>query len=185
MSQTKKNSLSFVKKMCDNMETHQFMLSYRGEISQEITKALLSMAEKRLDLSGADLNIKKKVFGVMVECLQNITKHSDKQKYVQSSLFMIGKNEDEYLVYSGNVLMTDKVHDLKTKLYRINAMKKEELAEFYKFLMKADHFSNTGGAGLGLIDMARKTGNKLDFDFEPVDENYYYFSLRTKINTSN
>jgi len=41
--------------------------------------------------------------------------------------------------------------------------------------------SNKGGAGLGLIDMARKSGNKLLYAFEKVDEKFSYFYLHTEI----
>jgi hypothetical protein len=38
-----------------------------------------------------------------------------------------------------------------------------------------------GGGGLGMIDIARKTGQKLNFDFAPVDDKYSFFSLNIKI----
>ncbi len=37
--------LDFVSKIRDKMKSHNFMLSYRGNFSQDITKALLSVSE--------------------------------------------------------------------------------------------------------------------------------------------
>ena len=42
-------------------------------------------------------------------------------------------------------------------------------------------FSEKGGAGLGLVEMARKSGQKLEYDFEQVDENFSYFYLQIKL----
>ena len=42
---------------------------------------------------------------------------------------------------------------------------------------------NKGGAGLGLIEMAKKTGNKLDYDFVPLDDEYAYFILSKTVNS--
>lgn len=48
-------------------------------------------------------------------------------------------------------------------------------------MLNNDKISNKGGAGLGLIEMARKSGNKLDFDFSDINDNYSYFYMGTKV----
>jgi len=174
--------LRFVTQLRDKMKNHNFMLSYRGFFSQDITKALLSVTEKKLEQEGVDSNVKKKVFHVMVECLQNIAKHNDNQEddIEADSLFMLGRSVDNYMIYSGNVVLQEKVTDLTNKLLAINAMSKEELKELYKMvILSGDGLSEKAGAGLGLIDIAKKSGSKLDFDFESINEKYTFFSLRT------
>jgi hypothetical protein len=43
--------------------------------------------------------------------------------------------------------------------------------------------SEVGGAGLGFIDVARKTENKLEYAFFDIESaNYKYFTLKTQIN---
>ena len=41
--------------------------------------------------------------------------------------------------------------------------------------------SDKGGGGLGMIDIARKSGQKLDFDFQQVDEEFSFYSLNINI----
>ena len=41
--------------------------------------------------------------------------------------------------------------------------------------------SDKGGGGLGMIDIARKSGKKLDFDFHKVDDEYSFYSLNINI----
>lgn len=174
------NSLHFVYPLRNQMRTHNFMLAYRGAFSQEITKALLTTTEKKLTLEGTEASIKKKVFYVMVECLQNICKHTE-TKDEPAALFMIGGMEKEYVIYSGNVIANDKTQGLKNKLVAINSMGKEELKELYKSLMTAPELSESGGAGLGLIDIAKKSGNKFDFEFQSINTASTFFSLKTAI----
>ena len=38
-----------------------------------------------------------------------------------------------------------------------------------------------GGAGLGLIDIARKTEQKLEYQFLPIDDDSYFFILKVEI----
>lgn len=175
-------------------ELHKIMLSkklilvYEGEFTQENTKVVLSMAENNMEKIGEENNIKRKVFNVMVECLQNICKHADEYKKVVTeevedhpAIFMIGKGDDGYVVASGNAMLSDKVEALKDKLHHINSLDKEGLKIFYKEIITKGSMNERGGAGLGLIDMARKSGQKLEFDFEKIDTKYSFFSLQTKI----
>lgn len=176
------DDLNFVSEVRRQMDENQLMLSYRGEMSQEIVMALLNLTEKKLtQTTSFDVSIKTRVFGVMVECLQNITKHSDKGKHERSNMFMIGFSDLGYMIYSGNVIKAEKVEELRNKITKINTMNEEELKDFYKYWIKNESLSGKSGAGLGLIHIARKTGNPLDFDFEQVDNEHYFFSLRTLV----
>ena len=47
--------------------------------------------------------------------------------------------------------------------------------------MKEGRLSEKGGAGLGFIDIARKTGNQLEFHFLPIDEGSSFFLLTSSI----
>src|SRR5215207_2354469 len=133
MEQTLTNNLQFVGKIRDKMKKHSFMLSYRGYFSQDITRALLNVAERKLDLDGTERGVKKKVFNVMVECLQNICKHSDINPHEETGLFMIGKTGNDYVVYSGNMILNDKVDALRNKLLELNTLSLDEIKEMYKF----------------------------------------------------
>ena len=41
--------------------------------------------------------------------------------------------------------------------------------------------SEKGGGGLGMIDIARKSGQKLDYEFLPIDDVFAFFTLTIKI----
>jgi hypothetical protein len=172
--------LSYVKTLSSKMKNHNFMLSYRGAFTQDITKSILSITERKLDLDGTEVPVKKKVFNVMVECLQNICKHSEKEDS-KSALFMIGKIGSQYVIYSGNVISNENVNELQNKLIAINSMSREELKSLYITLISSIKFSASGGAGLGLIDIAKKSGSTLDYDFFKIDDQNSFFTLRTSI----
>jgi len=169
------------------MTTKNLMLVYEGEFTQEITKAVLAMAEKNLDSKGEESGIKRKVFNVMVECLQNICKHSDTvaSEDEKGAIFMIGVEDSGYVVTSGNFIGNLHVEGLKDKLEKINSLDKEGLKAFYKDLIQASEISDKGGAGLGFVDIARKSGQKLEYDFTKINAEYSFFSLKIKITRVN
>lgn len=167
------------------MLSKQLVLVYEGEFTQEITKSVLSMAERNLESTGEEEGIKRKVFNVMVECLQNICKHTDqyeKQNQVKdSAIFIIGKEEGDYNIISGNSIENQNIPNLESKLKLINSLDKDGLKSLYKEIISNTELSDKGGAGLGFVDMARKSGQKLGFSFHAIDNEYSFFVLKVVI----
>lgn len=167
------------------MMSQNLILVYQGDFTQESTKSILSMAERNLDSSGEDSSIKRKVFNVMVEALQNIVKHSDEliegQTRSHAAIFLIGKEANRYSIMSGNPVRKTNVQKLQKSLDHINGLDKDGLKELYKEIIKNTTISEKGGAGLGFVDMARKSGGKLEFEFPEMNSEYCFFCLKVNV----
>ena len=167
------------------MVSKQLVLIYEGEFTQDITKSVLSMAERNLESVGEEEGIKRKVFNVMVECLQNICKHTDitvkEQAAKENAIFLIGKEKGDYNIISGNSIANKNVPGLTEKLNLINSLDKEGLKSLYKEIISNTELSDKGGAGLGFVDMARKSGQKLVFSFHAIDAENSFFVLKVVI----
>ncbi len=157
---------------------------YKGEFSEDIAHYLLLLAERNIERNQLKGRLKKRVFHIMVESVQNITRHQDiiEEKNLQKAMFAIQKFRNIYLVTTGNLVKKIKVPYLKNKLETINSMSEEELNDFYKEVLMEDSFTSKGGAGLGLIEIARKSGNKLYYDFKDFNDEYSFFYMHTFIN---
>ena len=183
--------ISFIKSVLslhDEMASNGFSLVYEGEFSHEVMKMFTSMAERDMDKTNEERSVKRKVFHVMVECLQNMTKHSDDQDLddqVGNGLFIVGKKDGVWNVITANKIVKDKIDGLKDSIDHINSLSKDELNALYKKQIREGSLSEKGGAGLGLIDIARKTGRKLDYQFLPLeDSDNYFFLLKVRISGS-
>lgn len=176
--------MKYVYDLHNTMLNHNLILVYEGEFTQEITKSVLSMAERNMDALGEESTIKRKVFNVMVESLQNIVKHGDDMGEVVSrnkAIFIIGKDDDHYEITSGNPVKNDTADKLKAKLDEINVLDKDGLKQMYKDIIKNNKLSEKGGAGLGFVDMARKSGKQLEYSFDKIDDDSQFFSLKASI----
>jgi len=172
------------------MSKRHLILIYEGEFTQEVTKSVLAMAERNMDSFGEDSGVKRKVFNVMVECLQNISKHAanyEPGRYAKNNaLFMIGKHDSDYLITSGNAVNTVDVPEMGAKIDRINALDKDGLKDLYKHIITSKPgLSEKGGAGLGFVDMARKSGMPLEYDFEAINNTLSFFSVKITIPRKN
>ena len=53
----------------------------------------------------------------------------------------------------------------------------EELKELYRGILDVGTVTSGNGAGLGLIDLARKSGRKVSYNFEEIDDKFSFFTL--------
>jgi hypothetical protein len=181
-----KSFLEFVYEFYKSMKEHEITLVYEGEITHQITKAFTSLTESNMAKEEESNTVQKKVFHVMVECLQNISKHADdygSNDYMFSGrgIFLVSKGKDDYTVTTGNAVENTKIADLKKLLEQVNSLDKEELTEMYKKQIKEGRLSDKGGAGLGFIDIKRKTGKNLEYHFLPISEHASFFLLTSTI----
>ena len=61
---------------------------------------------------------------------------------------------------------------MEGQLNKVNSLNRDELKELYRQVMDTEQFSSKGGAGFGLIDIARKSGEKIDFSFNDLNDDY-------------
>jgi hypothetical protein len=99
----------------------------------------------------------------------------------RSAIFMIGKQDNAYTIFTGNYILNENVNGLKSRLDEVNSLTKEELKDYYKQVLNNGEMSLKGGGGLGMIDIARKTGQKLHYNFQNIDNKVSFFSLNIKI----
>lgn len=181
-----KGFLEFVYEFYKSMKAHEITLVYEGEITHQITKAFTSLTESNMAKEDEPGTVQRKVFHVMVECLQNISKHADdftSSDFLFSGrgIFLVSKGDDEYSVTTGNAVDNDRIEELTEMLENINRMNKDELKALYKKQMKEGRLSDKGGAGLGFIDIKRKTGRDLEYHFLPISDDTSFFLLTSTI----
>ena len=172
----------------DKMERYKIMLSFKGVITSGLLSSILQIMEAKLENLEEPPRTRKKVFNVLVECLQNLYHHIDDGPVdasasgeSRSAIFMIGKQEEQYSILTGNFILTENVQSLKKHLDEINQMDMMELKLYYKEILNNGEMSEKGGGGLGMIDIAKKSGQPLEYSFMPVDEENSFFTLNVKI----
>lgn len=162
------------------------MLSFKGEMSADLLTSILQIIENKLDRFGESAKVKKRMFNILVECLQNLHHHIEQPPKqfdddTPSVIVMIAKNVTGYSIITGNFILKNNAEMLKGRLEEINSMSPEEVKALYKSVLADGKLSEKGGGGLGMIDIARKSGEKLEFGFLPFADGSSFFSLNVKV----
>lgn len=176
----------------DSLERQRVMLSFKGTLTPELVTALLGLVERKMEAIEPDGRSRKRVFNVVMECLQNLYHHNGRMAAGNGQaertidphgVVMIAKADAGYSVLTGNFMAGSDVDRLKEHLDKINSLPQEGLRDLYKETLANGRFSPHGGGGLGMIDIARKSGGKLEYGFVPYDENNAFFSLNVNVTT--
>lgn len=159
------------------------ILAHYGPLSYEEIGFLLNRMSAFVDKQGMSITIKKKVYSAMVESLENIYKHQDvigsnSDFQPRFSLFL---DDKEFSLFASNSLLTQKISPLKEKLEKVNSLNKEGLKDLYKLTILSGSVSPKGGAGLGIINIAKVSENKINFKFENVNNEFSYFTINVAI----
>jgi hypothetical protein len=172
--------LEYYKKMCER----NIVLDFQGAISQDM---VVGMAEL-LKIKSSQTNIVKKLFSVFIEMAQNIaiysaervhldTRHGD----VGAGIIVVTEENNNYTITSGNLVKNRSISKIIEQCQKINRMEKGELREFYKAQIKSSRERGKKGAGVGLIDIARKSGNPIRYGVTRVDDINSFLVLSVKV----
>jgi len=178
--------LESVYTLYQDMIQRGFTLIYEGEVNHQITKTFTSMADENMGKVSEDDSVRKKVYHVMVECLQNICKHADDTEqsdsaYSGNGIFIVGRDDNAYHIISGNAVDANQKEKITQSIDFVNSLDKDKLKELYFKKLKEGSLSEKGGAGLGFIDMVKKTGHKLVYHFDKLPDGDFFFILKTTI----
>lgn len=152
---------------------------YRGPFLERFTPSILDMSQAS---PGAELqqNLGKKISYMLVECFQNVIKHgeispSNSHDSITEGLFSFKSVKDAFVINSINFVSNQDVERLTGLVAHVNSMDEVGLKQYYLDRLKNNEISEKGGAGLGLIEMARKSGQKILHEVENLNERYSLF----------
>lgn len=158
--------------------------SYRGIVDSTIVEHILALAEANFTDTKEQIQVRKRVYFIMVEALQNITRHQDvydDPDFDQSALFILKRKEQSYSITTANLIFDTAIESLRGKIDKINAMDADELRIYAKEVLSNGTFSDKGGAGLGLIEMARKSCSKFQYEFVPAKYGMSMFYINIEV----
>lgn len=175
-----------------NIFQEKVVLIYKGEVTHNLITSLMESFEQRLEEVEPQRTIRKKCFNIATECIENLRYHAtypaDGQSAnlsvnnMKASIIMITVDPEHYTFLTCNYIKAPEKKIIVDKIDKINAMDDDALRQYYKEVLSSDALSEKGTAGLGFIDIARKSGNPLNYEFQQVNEALLYYTFYVKLN---
>jgi len=176
--------LYFSKQVESAKSNGELILAYDGVLNTETISKLESEIEAKILEKGFPKGVIKKVFFICVESLQNMLIHGHKDDSGgQHNFFVLHSTPNQVKVTVANLITNSAIPKLNKDIEKINSFAEPaDLKTFYLEHLENNELSDKGGAGLGFITIAMKSGNKLKTTFEPINETRSLFLLEITIN---
>ena len=160
------------------------VFSIQGKFTTSNTESHLRQIEKQLDLNKFSRTVKKRVYSLAVEMIQNIVHHGISCPDNVDSSFAVLSQLDSIHLISQNCIFAIDTNKLSLAIDTINRMSDAELRKYHVELLCDNDFSSKGGAGLGLVTLARKSDNKIVYSIEQMNSSTSRLTLHITLNTS-
>ena len=173
----------------EEVTNNGIFLTFSGVLIHSFMVKLSDMLKTKMALFNVDKNVEMKIFSTVIEQTQNIIFYSAERVPVPSmgnemmgvGTITVGMEGDHYFVICGNMIHNENVEKLRSKLTSIQGMTPDELKQYYKEQRRMAPDSDSKGAGLGFIEMARKASRTIEFGFRKLDDQNSFFTLKTTI----
>lgn len=171
----------------ENLINDNLCLLYKGFFSDDILRKVMDLTEISIDGYEEFRKKKKRMLFLMAEGFQNIIKHGEKtlpdENHMPNQDFFLTLNRgNAFFITTGNLIENKNIEALQKQIDEVNKLDEQGLKELHKHVMKHGSLSDKGGAGLGLITIARKSNQKLNYLFEKhtEDMSIYYSQILLK-----
>ena len=172
-----------------DLDQRGIIFSFSGYLSEEILYSLGNALRQKMTLEDANVSTVKKVFSVFVEQAQNIIRYSadklsgDGAKSIElsSGMVTIGTENNRFFIVCANVVLASDEPRLRERLERLRAMDRDAIKAYYKEQLREAPEEQSKGATIGLIEIARRASEPIEFDFDPIDSDKFFFCMKVSI----
>lgn len=173
----------------NGIKKEKIVFCYSGPISHSTIEGIGSTLRLDLEIEEAGMSTSQKIFSVFIEQMQNILNYSEEkivndselEKELRIGVLVIGQEENKFYVYCGNKIYNKDVEKIQSRIDEISGLNQDELKALYKQRRRSEPEEGSKGAGLGLIEMARKSGRPIECSFKKLDEEFSFFSIKVLV----
>ncbi len=160
------------------------IVAYDGVLNTETISKLETEIEEKIIELGVPKAALKKIFFICVESLQNMLIHGHRDSNgSQHNYFLVYKKGAQIIIATANLIGNDSIEKVNSDLNTINSFNDPaELKAYYINHLEKNELSEKGGAGLGFITIAMKSGNKLSYRFDKISEQNSLFKIEAFVN---
>jgi len=172
----------------DRLDKDGILICFSGPFSHSIIEELGHAVKKYMESEQASRAAMMDVFSIFIELTQNVRNYAtrkeadgNRNRDFNSGIIVIGKSEETFIVSSGNFMLREDLQAITENIDALKTMTPEELKSAWKTRIRQETPPGATGAGLGLIDMARKTSRPLEYSISELGVQDAFFSIMATI----
>ena len=161
------------------------MMCFNGPFSHSIIEEIGTAIRNHLAAENIARIAVQDVFAVYIEMAQNTRNYMQMRSIpltdAGSATIVIAKRGETYAVTSGNVILKEDINELSSRIDRINSLDPDGLKRLVRQQLRSKLPAGSLGAGIGLMEMAKRTAGKLAYTIRDIDERHAFFTLTVQV----
>jgi len=156
------------------------VFDHRGPVDHSVVEQAIAITEASSLAAGDPGTLRKRLVNVLVEAMENVHHHVD-LLHRSSTFVLLLRTNAGYRLVLGNTLPVTTAALLLHRVEMLNEMDPEGLKVHYLALLANAGRTERGGAGLGLVTMARRCNRPLLARTYPIDRETAFFCLELNV----
>jgi hypothetical protein len=154
------------------------IFEHQGAMDHTVVERLVAVSEEASVVANDPKPVRKRLVNVIVEALENLHRHVAEDDHATMYAKLVA-TAGRYRLVLGNVASTTTAALLMHRVGILNEMSADELKTHYLGLLGQEGRTERGGAGLGLVTMARRCARPIDLNATSVEagKSYLVFEL--------
>ncbi|MEW5773004.1 MAG: biofilm regulation protein kinase SiaB [Thermodesulfobacteriota bacterium] len=168
----------------ETFDQQQIMVCFNGPINAALIQEIGRALRDYLNLQQEKPTAVSDIFAVYIEMTQNIRRYAEQHPGLAgaaNAVIVVSRDQGCYVVSAGNMVTPEDGEALTRRVAELAAMDGAALKATFKAQLRQPRESLGAGAGLGLIDIARKAASPLRSALRSVDAERSFFSLRVAL----
>ena len=172
----------------NNFARHDVLIGFNGPFSHGLIEEFGVALRQHLAQRAAEHSAPLDVFAVYVELAQNVRNYIAAKGFTPGqphnpdcAIIAILWDGERFAVGAGNVVASADAAGLAGRIGELNGLDKETLRRRFKEQLRAPRRAGDPGAGLGLLDIARRAAMPIRLARTPLTGEWEFVSLLVRI----
>ena len=174
----------------NSLKNRNISISYNGPLWEKGIISMADMLKSQMSQQNLPKKASKTLFSVFVEQVTNMLMYSagnerfgqEAGDVVPTGMLVLGQKDNIFFIQTGNEIHTKNIELVKSRIDYLNSLDKNGLRQHNKERMRGENDNpESKGAGLGLIEIARRATAPIKYSFDAINDDLSYFSMYVEI----
>ncbi len=156
---------------------HRTLFRYEGPLDMQLLPQIVKSVEQLLIGEKVRTPLRRKIISTLIELAQNIIHYSVPHHPHSNPSISLVREGDSLVLSASNPIHSSQELFLRTYIENLLSMNKEDLSALYQNVLTKSDYTDTGGAGLGILQVLAKADN-FSYMIEPLGDDYAQFTVR-------
>jgi hypothetical protein len=155
---------------------HRTLFRYEGPIDMQLLPQIVKSVEQLLIGEKIRVPLRRKIISTLIELAQNVIHYSITNYPYANPAISLTREGDNIILSVSNPIHSSQELFLRTYIENLLSMSKEERFSLYQSVLTKSDYTDTGGAGLGILQVVTKSDG-FQYKIEPLAQEYAYFTI--------